>query len=384
MSARIARWAVSSIFLINGFAFANWVARLPRFQEQYDMNNGVLGVVLLCHAIGALIAMPIAGWLIVKNGSRKVTIAAILLFVLMMPFLPLMPSVFLLGAWYGIMGAVTGILDVAMNAQAVLIERALEKPIMSSFHAVFSGGMMLGAGAGALVTSWEMSLHYHLLIIGGLSLPLAIWSCFQLIPDDVRSEARADEPSFRLPDRSLLGIGLIAFCCMLGEGAMADWSVNYLENIALAQEAVAPLGLAAFSTAMMIGRIFGDWARLRFGDPQLLIISSIIALIGLTTVLVWTNVVVVILGLFLIGIGLATIVPIAYSVAGNAKGLAPGLGISMVTTIGYSGFLFGPPIIGFIADWQTLRIAFVFLLGLFLLMTFLSWNNKQKQTKLPV
>jgi len=237
---------------------------------------------------------------------------------------------------------------------------------------------MIGAGAGALFTTLEQDLVTHLWIIALVNLLLALWSIRPLIPDDVKKSATKEEGGFRLPDRSLLGIGLIAFCCMLGEGAMADWSTNYMERIAAAQVSIAPLGLAAFSTAMMIGRIFGDWARQRLGDSRLLIWSSLTALLGLVITLLWISVPVLILGFFLVGLGLATIVPIAYSVAGNAKGLAPGLGISMVTTIGYSGFLFGPPIIGFLADWQTLRIAFGFILLLFLIMTLLSWQNSRK------
>lgn len=373
------RVAVSLIFFINGLTYANWISRLPRLQEQYDMDNGLLGIVLLAHAIGALIAMPVAGWLIVKNGSRKVTRMSAILFVLLTPFIPMMPNVYVLGVWYFLIGGTVGVMDVAMNAQAVLVEQGLNKPIMSSFHAVFSGGMMLGAGAGALFTYWGIDLFPNLVSIGLISVPLLVWSILQLIPDDVDKTVEADEPSFRLPDRSLLGVGFIAFCCMLGEGAMADWSTNYLENIAFAEEAIAPLGLAGFSTAMMIGRVFGDWARQYFGDPLLLVIGSLMALLGIAITVAWISVPVVIFGLFLVGLGLATIVPVAYSVAGNTPGLAPGLGISMVTTIGYSGFLFGPPIIGFIADWQTLRIAFIFILLLFVLMTFLSLRNRSKQ-----
>ncbi len=376
------RVGVSLIFFINGLTYANWISRLPRLQEQYDMDNGLLGIVLLAHAIGALIAMPVAGWLIVKNGSRKVTRMSAILFVLLTPFIPMMPNVYALGFWYLLIGGTVGVMDVAMNAQAVLVEQGMNKPIMSSFHAVFSGGMMLGAGAGALFTYWGIDLFPNLVSIGLISMPLLVWSILQLIPDDVDQTAEAEEPSFRLPDRSLLGVGLIAFCCMLGEGAMADWSTNYLENIAFAKEAIAPLGLAGFSTAMMIGRVFGDWARQYFGDPLLLVISSLIALFGIGITVAWISIPVVIFGLFLVGLGLATIVPVAYSVAGNTPGLAPGLGISMVTTIGYSGFLFGPPIIGFIADWQTLRIAFVFVLVLFGLMTLLSLRNRKKQAAL--
>ena len=150
---------------------------------------------------------------------------------------------------------------------------------------------------------------------------------------------------------------------------MADWSTLYMKEVALSDAALAPIGLGAFSTAMMIGRIFGDKGRAVLGDARLMIINSLVAMTGAVLLIAFPTPIIVILALFLIGLGLSVIVPIAYSTAGAAEGLAPGVGISMVTTIGYAGFLFGPPIIGFLADWQTLRIAMFFVAFLFLLMT---------------
>ena len=181
-----------------------------------------------------------------------------------------------------------------------------------------------------------------------------------------------DMPIAKIHSRALLGMGLIAFCCMLGEGAMADWSTNYLEKVAMAAPATAPLGLAAFSMAMMLARFAGDGARARWGDGRLLIAGSVLSVVGLSLVLTILEPIVIILACALVGLGLSVIVPIAYSTAGNMPGIEPGVGISMVTTVGYSGFLFGPPIIGFLADGIGLRLALLFVLILFLIMLFLS------------
>jgi MFS family permease len=177
---------------------------------------------------------------------------------------------------------------------------------------------------------------------------------------------------FHIPDKGLLAIGFIAFCCMLGEGAMSDWTANYLKQIVEVNNALAAVGLFAFSTAMMVGRLGGDSARAKFGDQKLIFYESIIAIFGLTIALSFPYSIPVMIGFFLVGIGLATIVPIAYSQAGTMPGLNPGVGIGMVTTIGYSGFLIGPPIIGFLADLFNLRIALFFILGLFFIMFFLT------------
>ncbi|RMF28607.1 MAG: MFS transporter [Bacteroidetes bacterium] len=202
-----------------------------------------------------------------------------------------------------------------------------------------------------------------------------LWSIPHLM-DDPRTEAQGrEETFFRLPDKALVGVGLIAFCSMTGEGAMADWSTNYLLKEVRAHPAVAPLGLAAFSTAMTLGRLLGDWGRLKVGDAWLLLGCSLLALTGLSVALLVLQPWVVIGGLFAVGLGLSVVVPIAYSQAGSLPGLAPGVGIAMVTTIGYAGFLMGPPVIGFLADWQTLRVALVFVLCLFGMMAALSWRQ---------
>ena len=159
---------------------------------------------------------------------------------------------------------------------------------------------------------------------------------------------------------------------MLGEGAMADWSTNYMINIAKADMGMAPLGLSAFAFAMTIGRILGDGARARFGDKSLMVVCGTVATLGLSLSLTFTQPVMVMLGFFLVGLGLSVIVPIAYSIAGNSTAVSPGVGLAMVTTVGYTGFLFGPPLIGFLADWQTLRVALLLVVVLFAVMTLLS------------
>jgi len=374
------RLAVNFYFLINGFIYANWVSRLPRLQEIYGMDNSTTGMILLTYAIGALVAMPFSGWLIVKNGSEKMTIISAVLFCALVPFLAVMGTTWLLGGALFIAGIFTGVMDIAMNAQAVLVEEKYKKPIMSSFHAVFSGGMMLGAGVGALFTKWETPILYHFLFMAFFAFSCMIWSSFHLVKDQPSLEkSKEGDGGLQLPTSALWGIGIIALCCMLGEGAMADWSTIYMIQVAQADAALAPIGLGAFSTAMMIGRIFGDRGRIVFGDGKLLIINSLVALSGIIMLVSFPNPIMAIIGFFLIGLGLSVIIPIAFSTAGAIEGLAPGVGISMVSTIGYSGFLLGPPIIGFIADWQTLRIAMFFVALLFLIMTGLTLlNNKRK------
>ena len=369
------RIAVKLIFFINGFVHANLAARFPRVQELFDIDNGTLGFVLLSSSVGALLAMPFTGWLIIRNGSRRITIFSIFLYCIFVPLVPIMPGLPGLVVLFFIMGLTAGMLDVSMNSQAVMVEKIHQKPIMTSFHALFSIGMVAGAFCGALFVKLETTLFVHFAVIVGMSVTAAAWARYHLIHDKPK-EKEVDGPAFRLPNAAMVSIGAIAFCCMLGEGAMADWSTNYMENIAMASPALAPLGLSAFALAMTIGRFFGDGARLKFGDRNLMVMCGLISTMGIALTLLFKNPYSVIAGLFIIGIGLSSIVPIAYSIAGNSKNLPPGVGLAMVTTVGYSGFLFGPPIIGLLANWQSLRIALMVVAFLFVIMTFLSARYK--------
>lgn len=365
------RLAINLTFFINGFLFANWAARIPRLQADFGLDNRMLGFVLLASAIGSLIAMPFTGWMISRAGSRKITTWSAFLFILSVPLFTISPdAVFLVFAFF-LMGLFVGTLDVAMNAQAVLVERLYQRPIMSFFHAMFSAGMMVGAGSGALFAWGKVSLTTHLALLSFLALLFLGLNTSHYL-DDKPGSAERGKKFFHLPNKALVAIGIIAFCCMLGEGAMSDWSANYLKQIAGTNNTIAAIGLFAFSTAMMIGRFAGDRARVYFGDRKLVLYESIIAVAGLGVVTFIPHTMTVMAGFFLVGIGLATIVPIAYSQAGTLPGLNPGVGIGMVTTIGYAGFIVGPPLIGFVADWSNLRIAFLVILGIFTVMTFIT------------
>jgi MFS family permease len=375
------RIAVKIAFFLNGFIYANWVSRLPRIQELYGADDGTIGLVLLAMSLGAVVAMPFTGWMIIKNGSRRITLVAVILYCAFVPLIPFMPGIPALIALYLTMGIVTGMLDVAMNAQAVMIERQYQKPIMTSFHAFFSVGMALGAWSGAFFADLQVDLSQHFSLIIVASLVAAFWVSRNLIHDRPDPTLKHDGPLFRVPSRSLVGIGIIAFCCMMGEGAMADWTVNYMENVVVTSKTLAPIALSAFATAMTVGRLFGDRVRAAWGDKKLIVNGGLMACVGLCIALLYPEPYAAIGGFFLVGLGLSTIVPIAYSIAGNVKGLPSGVALAMVTTVGYAGFLFGPPIIGFVSDISNLRIGLSLVGVLFTLMTLLGFMRKVPGTE---
>lgn len=370
------RIAVNIAFFINGFIFSNWISRQPRIMELFQASEKDISIVLLSFALGAVLAMPFTGWIIVKNGSRRMTLISIVLYCAFIPLITFF------GYWlhavplFFIMGGFTGILDVAMNAQAVIVEQEYKRPIMTSFHAYFSVGMALGSLFGSLFSSTGLSLFQHFSIVAFGSLVAVLWLSQHLVYDKPSADVVHDGPPFRLPTPELLSVGIIAFCCMMGEGAMADWSVIYMEKIAQSSKSLAPIALFAFASAMTLGRIFGDRARASVGDGRIIQWGGILAFAGLLSMLLLPHPVVVILGCFVVGIGLSTIVPVTYSIAGNSPGLASGVGIAMVTTVGYTGFLIGPPIIGFIAESQSLQVSLFAVVALFFLMTVLGFLRK--------
>lgn len=362
------RISVSFMFFICGFIFSNWSTRLPNIQTQFSLSSSTLGLTLLCVAIGSLTSMPLTGWLIAHRGSKFTVIISLLLFSTILVLFPLLSATWHLAVFFYLFGFLMGALDVSMNAQAVAVEQQFHQPMMSSFHAMFSVGMMIGA----LCTSYfvQYSINYHFFIVSGGCL-VAGMACIPFLVTDVE-KPNADGIKFVLPNRAMFIIGAIAFCAMLGEGAIADWSTIYLKNVIKANEVTAPIGLSAFSAAMTLGRFGGDKLRALWGDKRLIFVNSLFAAAGLLLALLFPLAWVVIAGLFVVGAGLSTVIPIAFSSAGHNKSLPNGIGLAMITTLGYCGLLFGPPVIGFLADAQGLRFALWFVMVLFVLMLLMS------------
>ena len=374
---KINRLAVSTYFFINGFLYANWTARLPELQVFFNISNTGLGLFLLTIASGAIFAMPFSGWLASKFGTHKITTITAFLFCLAIPLISLSPNHFYLSILFFVIGLASGSMDVAMNGQAVLVERLWKKPIMSSFHAVFSIGMALGAGTGALATKINLDLPIHLSIAASFAVFACSWATFNLIKDipDSKLSNKRKEPKFVLPTKAILPLGIIAFCAMTGEGAMADWSAIFMNKVVGKDEVYGALAFGSFASSMTIGRLFGDYFTKLWGYKKILIYDSCLAILGLGLAISFSTVWSTLIGFFLVGLGLATIVPIVYSRAGNTPGVSPSVGIAMATTIGYSGFFVGPPVIGFLADWWNLQVGLCFTLCLFVIMLLLTLQS---------
>ena len=346
---RAARLAVLAVFSLNGFAFASWVVRIPAVKEKLSLSEGLLGLALLGVAIGALTAMTAVGWLITRFGSRPVVGTTALLFCLTLPLPALMPNLPLLVAALFLFGASGGALDVSMNSQAVAVEKDYGRPIMSSFHAAFSFGGLAGAASGGFIAFLGVGVVFHLLGIAALSAAVASLAYRFLLPASV-DMGEPGAPAFARPTKALAGLGIIAFCVLLGEGAMADWSAVYLKGTLGTGAGFAAAGYAAFSLAMASGRLFGDRFAERLGPARLVRFGGVLAAVGLGSSLAAAQPEIALIGFASAGVGFSIVFPTALSAAGRTGGLAPGPALAAVSSAGYFGFLIGPPIIGFAAE----------------------------------
>ena len=363
---RSARLAVAVVFFVSGAGIANWVARIPAIQQKLGLSNSALGVALLGTAVGSLLAMPTTGWLIARVGSRPVTKLAALAYCMALPLPTLAPNLPLLTSALMVVGALFGALDVAMNAQAIAVEQRYRLPIMSSFHGLYSVGGMVGAACGGLVASLGVHPKAHLLGTALLLEMLVVLASRRLLPTDVESVTTG--PTFALPTRSLLNLGILAFCILLSEGAMADWSAVYLRQTLGTGPGLAASGYAVFSLAMAVCRLTGDRLTQHLGPVWMVRFGGTIAATGMGLSLVIAQPFATLIGFASVGVGLSCLVPIVFSAAGRTPGTTPGLALAAVTTTGYCGLLCGPPLIGFVADFLNLRVA----LGIVVVMSAMS------------
>ncbi|TWI57634.1 fucose permease [Pseudomonas duriflava] len=364
-----ARMGVVAIFFANGFGVGAWAVSIPGIKTALGLTAGQLSIALLSVAVGAVLLMPLVGPLVPRfGGTGRMTRYASIVAALIL-FLPgWAPSLPWLIAAAFLFGASNGLIDVAMNAHASVIEKRWGTPIMSSFHAAFSGGGLVGAALGGLLLHLGVSTPWLLTATALLVLLVMLAASVRIGDGEAGS---AGDHAFRLPDRRVLAFCVIALFCLMIEGAMADWSAVYLNIEIKASNGLAAAGYAAFSLTMLIGRLLGDRLIHALGGPRIILFGALMAAIGLLLAIAVPSPWVVIVGFALVGLGLANVIPAVFSASGQMTA-SPAVGISMAATTGYLGFLIGPPLIGFVASLYGLKTGIGLLAGSALLVTVLA------------
>lgn len=361
--ARSLQWATRTVFLINGLGMSAWAPLVPFVRDRLSLNGALLGALLLCLGIGSLIAMPLTGSLVARLGCRRVMLCSTLLILLMLPLLATLTWTPGMAAALMLFGAGLGTLDVAMNYQAVEVEKAAGRPMMSGFHAFFSLGGILGAGTVSLLISVSLTPLLATAAVMAAMLVLLLVSLPATLNERLH---QPDQPWLVRPRGWVAFLGLLCFILFLAEGAVLDWGALLLLQNKLMPAAHAGLGYAVFSIAMTLGRFSGDKVIQRFGRYPVMLTGALAAAVGVALLVLSPWPALALLAFLLLGFGLANTVPMLFNAAGNQQDMPANLAISAMTTLGYAGILSGPALIGFLS--QSIGLNSTFLLIALLLL----------------
>jgi len=350
------------VFFIAGFGMAAWAPLVPFAKIRANIDDGLLGLLLLCLGVGSIVAMPLAGALAARLGCRLVIALSTGLICLTLPFLATVSAIPQLVASLLIFGAGVGCLDVAMNIQAVIVERASGQTMMSGFHGLFSlGGIAGAAGITILLGAGASPLTAVLWVIAAIAVVLAL-SASRLLPYGSKNEG----PAFAIPHGIVLFIGALCFILFLAEGALLDWSAVFLTSVRGMDASHAGLGYAAFALTMTIGRLTGDRVVRRVGSIRIVIFGGLCAAGGFALATLIPSWQVALLGYALVGVGCSNIVPVLFSSVGRQTVMPENVAVPAIMTLGYAGMLVGPAAIGFISHSTNLQTAFLVLVVLLL------------------
>ena len=351
------RAAIAGLFLVNGLLFSSWVSRIPDVKQRVGLDESRLGLALLCMGLGTFLALPVVSVLIARHGSRAVCAGSALCCTIFLPLAGWAPSFVSLSGVLVLYGAAMGSMDVAMNAQASMLERQAGRSIMSSFHAIWSLGGLTGATLGGLFAERARPPFAHFLVVCAVLALLSVLACLALL----RDQGDASHPPLSWPSRPVLAIGFVAACAAVVEGGLADWSALYLRDSLGQSAGYSTSGYAAFSLAMMVGRFAGDRLIDRFGALALLRAGGVLAGAAVAAALAFRQPLVAVLAFALAGLGMSAVFPIAFSAAGSLRAAVPGTALAAVATMAYGGSLTGPPLIGFVAGATSLPAALALL-----------------------
>jgi len=350
-----ARSGVTALFVAHGALVGTWVARIPSVKDDLGLGEGELGVALLCATFGALVGMPLTGWLVAHTGSRTAAGPALIAFASFLPAVALASNLLLLSLALVLFGFAMGALDVAMNAHGLTVEGRYGRPILSSFHAGWSFGGLVGAGAAAVVAGAGVDPLPHFVAVAVVVTIVGLVSVTALLP---ASADRPDTaPTLGRPPRRLAALAVLAFCGLFAEGTAADWSGVYLAESLHTSTSFAALGFAAFSVAMVVFRLLGDALVASWGSVAVVRRGAALGGGAFAIALAVGHPALALVGLACVGAGVAAMVPVFFRAAGSLSGVPASVGIAALTTVGYSAFLVAPPVVGFAAELVGLPLA---------------------------
>jgi MFS family permease len=363
---RYYRIAVSVFFFIMGFTFATWASRIPDIKNALGLSDAGLGSVLLGLPAGQMAAMFLSGYLVSKLGSKRTLIIAALAYPACLLILGSVTQTWQLIAGLFLFGIFGNLFNISVNTQAVGVERLYRRSIMASFHGLWSLAGFFGGLLSTFMVAANISPLAHFSYVLVFALLLMFSARRSVLPRDAHHGTSTKGPVFVKPDGYIIKLGMIAFASMICEGTMFDWSGVYFQKIVQVPNELTRVGYVAFMSTMAGGRLAADWFVTRFGVKRILQFSGLFIVSGMLTAVILPYFIPATLGFLLVGIGVSSVVPLVYSLAGKTKTMLPGVAIATVSSISFTGFLIGPPLIGYIAQAANLRWSFtlIAILGL--------------------
>ncbi|MFV5687449.1 MFS transporter [Flavobacterium sp. ZT3R25] len=357
------RWAVSMFYFGMGLCFATWASRIPDIKTALHLSEGDLGTILFAVPLGQLAMMPFSGKLVTRFGSHRILPYSIIMYAFSLTTLGLAQNAWQLGLGLFFFGIFANLTNISVNTQGVYTEGLFKRTIMSSFHGMWSLAGFTGALVGLGMLSLELNTYTHFLIVAAIAVLLMAFN-FKFLIKAKETIQIEKKKGFRKPDRSLVMLGIIGFCCMASEGVMFDWSGVYFKDIVKAPGPLVILGYTSFMIMMASGRFFGDGLTQKFGRKTVMQISGCMISIGLFTAVFFPFIIPSTIAFMFVGLGVSTIIPTLYSIAGKHPTIPTGEALTAVSSVSFLGFLMGPPIIGYIAEAFGLRFSFAFI-GIF-------------------
>lgn len=370
------RIALSALFFQTGLIFSTWASRIPDIKQSFNLDDSDLGALLLITPIGSLIGLPLAGWLVDKYGSRPSVGLGMLLYSMCLTLVSLAPTLYLLGIALFFFGMSGNLLNISMNAQGLAIQKSYGRVVMASFHGLWSVAGFCGAGMGMLAITFNLTIFTHFVSV--TTIVIVLLTFFFPLLNREHTRAMSTSFSFALLDKQIIKLGSVAFCGLVCEGCMFDWSGVYFKQVVGAEGAMVTAGFIAFMAMMATGRFISDSLTNKFGTHVIMQASGVFIFSGLLTAVVFPYFYTSIIGFFLVGLGTSSVIPLTYSEVGKSSHISSGKAIALVSTIGYFGFLLGPPMIGFISEAFNMRVSFALVALVGLLITIIITFTKNR------
>ena len=361
-------------FSVNSIFFGSWITRLPDIQERIGIGEGELGLALLGLPLGSVSVMPFISYFIQKYGAGRVTVFISIIFCIISTLPVFATSLLGLFIILILVGISTGAMDIAMNASAAIVEEKKGYPIMSTCHGLWSLGGMIGAASTSILAGLDISGKIQMVVLAFILFGIIAWLSKTMLK--VKESQTEKARIFVLPRGILVGLAFIAFCIMLGESAIMDWSTIYLRKSLNTEVMLAGMGFAGFSFTMALGRFYGDILITKWGSKKLVLLGLIIAISGVLVALIIQNSIVAIFGFTFAGFGFSCLVPAVYISAAKVPGVSAGEGLASVASLGYFGLFVGPPTIGMIAEDYGLNIGLGVVILLLTIAFIITQRNK--------